>query len=514
MLAKLVRTEDTPELTRQFGSLVAMVEHGRLHKVANADHGSRDFLDAHKPDKDHFLVHIIGLGDYERYGFNRNADAFTKRANQDYHHTFTKNAYFFREHQNQDPEKRIGEIAGSFYNDAMGRVELAVWGHKKRASDVRDRLAAGENISGSMACLVDYDVDSCTQKQARNRTEYEPHMKNRPGQYIPEYRKYAFVYNPHPNFIDYSYVARPADRIAHYLDYFLNSDEDALQKAASHGGDPVLTGALLAEAQGIKAAGHSMACMDARTTQWLHRLAEAEQDYARAWEPGADRGLTNLVKYAARVAYDPGQDVNDSDLSALRDLQPGTLFLEMAKRATVLPFHSFLAYALGQPVSALRKSAACHMAGALLPRVFSGLVRPEEMPDLFDPHPHAFMCGCDPANTDNVQRLLDRVAAQHSVHPRHRVQRSITIRINLNTGTDESPSKPAYTADEVREIAESSEGDAPTQKEASVLAREALDLARLYGQYKLAAVRAIEDHCSDYRLDKEALLCLVSQDHF
>lgn len=111
--------------------------------------------DAIKPDKDHIGIHAVALGDAEHYGFNRNADGFSKKACIGYHHTFVKNGNVYRHHQNKDPEKRIGQIVKSAYNAPMGRIELFLHLNKDKARDELQKLATDGELTGSMACVLD-----------------------------------------------------------------------------------------------------------------------------------------------------------------------------------------------------------------------------------------------------------------------------------------------------------------------------------------------------------------------
>jgi hypothetical protein len=51
-----------------------------MKRASNAG-GLFDY-EALKADNDHVGIHVLALGDSERYGFNRNADGFPKAANQ------------------------------------------------------------------------------------------------------------------------------------------------------------------------------------------------------------------------------------------------------------------------------------------------------------------------------------------------------------------------------------------------------------------------------------------------
>ena len=252
-MKKLIYPDQNEELAKAVdGCFAKIILNDKMVKEASSNSLTREMLDECRPDKDHFLIHFVGVGDYERYGFNKNADAFTKEANEKYHKTFEKHAHLFREHNSSNPEvNAIGIIKKAMYNPEMGRTELAVWANIKKASEEYEKAKAGETLSCSMGCSVPYDVDSITGKHSKNPSEYEPHMKKHAGQFIPEFNKYAFVYNTEPKFFDLSIVARPAERIAHYLEYqFPELDKQAFVKAASEY-NACIPSAILAEIEGL-----------------------------------------------------------------------------------------------------------------------------------------------------------------------------------------------------------------------------------------------------------------------
>lgn len=106
-----------------------------------------------KPDAEHVGIHVVALGAAERYGANRNSDAWTKEACQRYHDTFVKHGHVYRHHRNRDPLKAIGTIKASAYNDEMDRVELFIHADKDKARDELNRLDKEGEIPFSMACF-------------------------------------------------------------------------------------------------------------------------------------------------------------------------------------------------------------------------------------------------------------------------------------------------------------------------------------------------------------------------
>ena len=128
---------------------------GELHKQASTIF-DMDY-DAMKPDDKHVGIHVVALGDSEHYQFNRNGDGFPKKACVDYHNTFVKHGHVFRHHRNKDPEKAIGIIKASAYNEPMGRIELFIHADKEKAAPELERLEKEGEHPFSMACVVDHD---------------------------------------------------------------------------------------------------------------------------------------------------------------------------------------------------------------------------------------------------------------------------------------------------------------------------------------------------------------------
>ena len=107
------------------GQFATFIDNDKFYghvKQASSNAITREMLEDCKPDKDHFLIHFVGVGDYEKYGFNKNADSFPKTANIKYHKTFETDGKLYREHQSSDPDKAIGIIKRAEYNPEMGRL--------------------------------------------------------------------------------------------------------------------------------------------------------------------------------------------------------------------------------------------------------------------------------------------------------------------------------------------------------------------------------------------------------
>lgn len=153
-ISKIFYNTDNAELLKSSQKLVSLVETSGQVKEASSSAISKDLIEENKPDDDHFALHVIALGDYERFGPNRNQDAFTKDACRNYHKTFLDHGHYFVEHNNQDPRKAIGQVKASAYNEPMGRVELIIWGDKNKAEHVYENIKQGNTPTVSMACFA------------------------------------------------------------------------------------------------------------------------------------------------------------------------------------------------------------------------------------------------------------------------------------------------------------------------------------------------------------------------
>ena len=397
---------------------------GQMNHLINTERGvksaaseliGRDIIERFRPPDDHFLIHSIAMGDQETYGPNKNADGWLKQALQDRHHTFVTNGHFFREHRNRDPKQKIGDIKYAAYKSVkdggMGRVELLKWGSKDKAAEEYELAKAGKELCFSMSARVPEDVCSCCKKRSKSASEYCDHLRHRALQYIPEFKKYAYAENPDPTFFDDSRVVRPADRIARFLEYkFPDSD---MRKAAS-AQKQVIMGTEWAEFEGVMIPDTYVP--DGLEGRFLRKLAAEE-----AWMPQAheDYGMSKKATFAC--AYAPFalmHDATDAELDEFRRLRPGTLFRELAKRACVLSFPTFAAYATGRPIAEVKQDPAfLHAAVERMPEIFSKLASQGCEADIMS----AFGAGsefsamCDPAGSDVVQKVMDEAERKFSI---------------------------------------------------------------------------------------------------
>lgn len=205
-------------------------------KVASAS--LLDQVDSIQVNPGEELVHLIALGSTESYGPNRNGDGFSKKACQDYHHYFVKDAKVYRNHKNTDPKKSYGVVKASSYNDDMNRVELIVaLNTNEKAAKANDgliadkemeKLASNKPMAVSMATRVPFDICSYCGNKAHTRDEYctdikegghckAGGLKHNLGKIASVDGKMHHLYadNTQPYFFDISHVFVPADRIAY-----------------------------------------------------------------------------------------------------------------------------------------------------------------------------------------------------------------------------------------------------------------------------------------------------------
>jgi hypothetical protein len=342
------------------------------------------------------MIHFVAMGAHERYAFNKNGDSFTREELKRCHPTFVKHAYLFREHRNTDPKLAIGIIKASSYNDPMDRVELIVWLDRTKAEKEFEKAAAGKELSGSMACSVHHDVCSICDHEAPRVSNYCDHAKHYMTRYMPEHRKYAFVFNPKPKMIDYSVVENPADRIARYISYTFG---DTMQKAASE--NLIITGSAWAGFYGV--------ADDNGLRDTLVKLASRR---AELIDPAALSQHTKKALFLRDIAtIHPGQ-FTDREVQDMRRLRPGTLWRELGKRAAVLPFYTFASYLTGTPVTAIEADPVWQNARqklASLPQWLAGdgFKFASQLVDQFEP------CGeleaqMDPELDDPIDKMLSK----------------------------------------------------------------------------------------------------------
>lgn len=186
-----------------------------MRKHASADIFAKE-LASLKPTPGRTILHIIALGDEERYGANRNCDAFARDDNIKAHHLFKDIGKVYRNHKNDDPSNNFGDVLATAHNDQMSRVELLVSLINKLCPDEVEAVNSGKDVPFSMGSSQEYDVCSLCQHKAPTSQDHCFHIKNALGEILRDGTK-IYMKNPNPRFFDISIVYKPADRIAYSL---------------------------------------------------------------------------------------------------------------------------------------------------------------------------------------------------------------------------------------------------------------------------------------------------------
>jgi hypothetical protein len=274
-----------------------------------------------------------------------NCDSWPHEELKKSHDTFVTHAHNFREHKNQSPDYAIGTIKAARYDENLQRGEILMWTDIDKAAAEFEKARKGEEQSGSMAASVDRDVcEGCgfVSKWARERCE---HIRDTPGKWLPQFKKYARMINFGPIFKDYSFVGRPADRIAHTMNYLLPREKLA-------GVETFLRGDQLAAAYGLgdttwKVALARIAAFDA-VQQHPAKQAAASTLFCRAFDGQFDAAL--LEKMAAHP-------------------YPARVLQSLAKRAMVMPLASFHSFVTGTSLVNSLADPVVKQAAAMLPQL-------------------------------------------------------------------------------------------------------------------------------------------------
>lgn len=478
-MIKVHYQDDQDELRQACGGVMTrLIETERGVKSAASDLIDAGTLERYRPDKDHFLIHCIAMGDQETYGPNKNADGWPKEALERRHQTFVDCGHMFREHRNRDPKKKIGDIKYAAYDPGgMRRVELLMHGHKKKAADEYDQAKAGEELSFSMSARVPEDVCSICGHRAKSPASYCDHLKYGMLQYDPQHKKYAFAINPDPTFFDNSVVERPADRIARYLEYKFH-DAD-MRKAASESGQ-VISGTEWAEFEGVSIPDAQD--LTGPKAELLRKMAALEKEVAGFQQQ--DTQTSQKAAFALNCApVAMTGDLSQKELSVMKEARPGTLFREMAKRGCVLPFPAFAAYINQSVIDSQDQDAVVKRASQMLPDVFGKMLGcgcSGDMVNMFDAD-NEFSAQCDPGRSDVINELMSRADDKFATDPEAVKNRVTLIIIKSGSNLDIDEHREACNAADKQQI-----------KSASVDARAEV-LAEAYAQYQLSAIQDIEN---------------------
>jgi hypothetical protein len=230
MKIKRIDPLDQPSLVAAADRPMSVLVETPAHiKSASTSESSRVQLRDHMPPDDYFGVHCIAMGGYDRFGFNDNGDAWPSHELMKRASTFVTHGHYFQEH---DLEKAKGFIKAAAYIPEKDWIEVVYWGNKRKAPDIYEKVKQGKALRHSMSAAVPYDeCGACGHhshdKEGKDRCT---HIDNYLLQYIPGLKKYAYMINHKPIFIDLSEVADPAFSPAWSLE---TAFSDGKLKAAS-----------------------------------------------------------------------------------------------------------------------------------------------------------------------------------------------------------------------------------------------------------------------------------------
>lgn len=448
-------------------------------KQAASNLFSRKDLQDLSPPPGQFAIHKVVMGSEEKYGRNRNHDGYPRAGLIKNHPTFVKIALCYREHENKDKRKNLGTIKASRWDPKLERVETVSHVHIDKAPEEYEMAKQGKELSFSQSCKVPEDYCSICNHAAPKPELYCGHLKESMGRYLPEFQKYAYASNPNPIFFDESFVKYGADRIARYLEYKF-ADEGHRKAASAEGNIPeTISGSDWSDIIGTS---KSMTPLDLGARALLTKLASLERWYAAQCQGGIKFAAAS---YGYGASFDGDSSITDQDIQALRRLSSGTFFRKAARAGVILPFDVFCAYVQDRKLADIREDAALKSAAATLPAAFSVLDKMsdedsehngccQEDVDMFSAG-SSFGADCDPAATNEIDQIMDKVTADFSTTDQPTADRCVAVVVE----------KSAAVRAEFR-------------KSAAAVRTENITLdpmVELYASYKIAAIRDIRELC-------------------
>jgi len=197
-----------------------------LHKIASTRSPAVEYIKTVAPEPGKTIVLVIGLGDNETYGANRNGDGFPSQPVKGKisadevltkHYQSYDKAHVFEHHVNNDPAKAIGRVKKAFWNPYMRRVELLEDFDNAKAPHLLEKIASGEYPSKSLGTRIKHDVCNNCGNRAKTRAEYCDHLKYAMSRIDPHSGVINSALNPSCDFFDSSWVIRPADRTGYMM---------------------------------------------------------------------------------------------------------------------------------------------------------------------------------------------------------------------------------------------------------------------------------------------------------
>lgn len=351
-------------------------------------------------------------------------------------------------------------------------------------------------------CTIAKDRDNISGKLSASPMEYEPWMKKSAGRFIKEWtmpdgstkviNKFACVHNDTPKFIDYSFVAHPADRIAYYLEYIPG------EKTASAHDDVCIPSAMLPESELLNF--DTGLFSEPENINALDTLCKAESDINDYVSANINGNAGNdAIDDILLNSFDTEDEccMSDDDMDKLRALQPNVCMAELAKRGVMLPFEDFVRYAFKQSQNDVKNSPVVVFAkNVILPNAFSfakencNSVGNEHM---FDAGSN-FDCRIDLNNDCDTQNVLNSLVDKFSILPEPLMQRAVRIAV-----------KPVKRTFKVRLIKIAN----ATNNGMGLLSKEQLNEANKYiAQYVNYKVAAMKEIARYHNIDNNKLYLL------
>lgn len=413
-------------------------------------------------------VHLIAIGSTEFYGPNRNGDGFKEATCKDHHGTFVKNARWYRNHKNKNPDKSFGVVKASNYNPDMKRIELLVaLNSTKEAADHNggllaveemEKLARGEDIAVSMACRVPFDVCSGCGNKARNRNEYctgalckHGGLASKIGTVL-ENGHVLHADNPDPVFFDISKVFRPADRIAYTM--------GQLEKAAAAG--TVISGAEIAENMQLSTPP-GLAHDSALSAVIIEQIKIAQQ---------LDEAEANTFEWmhkAAACSPEIRSSVNMPNVRFVTTTKVAQMTRALAEQGIVLPVEEFIVMVQGDVEKA---ASVTSQVRRHLPGVYARMLSDGSFETAARSNPYI---GTENTHMGEYRKLAKELAPSYSLKSNHvesRMQKATLRGVTVSPGVEK----------------------------VAVFEGPGEELARQYALYKVAAFNQMEPQIAELSL--------------
>ncbi|MEG0728143.1 MAG: hypothetical protein RR420_00835 [Anaerovoracaceae bacterium] len=181
--------------------------------------------DEHKYDPDYLYLRVRAVSAGEYWGANKNNDYFPEEELKKQFRTFLS-AHTFKNHDNKDVAKAIGDVISAEWDDKMKGVYLVIRIDRKIAPTIVRGFEKGFMTDVSMGCRVSHVVCSICGKKARTRKEYCEHLLTMKGKTLDNGKK-VYEINIEPKFHDISAVLTGAERVAKAVGIMITGDKVA-----------------------------------------------------------------------------------------------------------------------------------------------------------------------------------------------------------------------------------------------------------------------------------------------